>query len=92
MPTPMHELSIAAAAFQAPVSSTSKTAWLSAEPAAAMNSAAKSLQRYCSDAGMTPLASEWWHFNDLDAYARVKDHAGEGGTVLANLYSRSPSR
>lgn len=92
MPTPMHELSIAAAAFQTPVPSSSKTAWRSAAPAANMNDAAKRLQRYCTDAGLTPLASEWWHFNDLDAYDRIKDDPGEGALALSTLYSQPPSQ
>ena len=90
MPTPMHELSIAAAAFQAPVSSSSKTAWRAAAPAATMNDAAKSLQKYCVDAGLTPLASEWWHFNDLDAYESVQGNAGDGRAILTDIYSQSP--
>ena len=30
------------------------------------------MQRYCTAYGLTPLASEWWHFNDL----RALDTAG----------------
>lgn len=90
MPTAMHELSIAAAAFQTPVSSQSKTAWRSASSTESMNSAARKLQQYCTDAGLTPLASEWWHFNDLDAYAHIKANAGSGDTILKELYSTPP--
>jgi D-alanyl-D-alanine dipeptidase len=90
MPTAMHELSIAAAAFSKPVSSTSSSAWRGALPASAMNDAALALQKYCTDAGLTPLASEWWHFNDLAAYGRIKNNAGQGGFVLTELYSRPP--
>lgn len=67
MPTQIHELSIAAIAFTAPVSAKSPTAWKSATLAGSMNDAAIRLQKYCTTAGLTPLASEWWHFNDLDA-------------------------
>lgn len=27
---------------------------------------------------MTPLASEWWHFNDLDAQNKVRMTSGNG--------------
>ncbi|MFZ2848026.1 MAG: SH3 domain-containing protein, partial [Trichococcus flocculiformis] len=66
MPTTIHELSMASATFTGPVKSSSPTAWLQANLADTMNEAAILLQRYCTDAGLTPLASEWWHFNDLD--------------------------
>ena len=33
---------------------------------------------YCTNAGMTPLASEWWHFNDLDAQNKVRMTSGNG--------------
>lgn len=90
MPTAMHELSIAAAAFKSPVPSSSDAAWREAAPSLTMTDAALTLQRYCADAGLTPLASEWWHFNDLDAYARVKNNPGEGASVLTRVYSRVP--
>jgi len=67
MPTKMHELSAKAVAFAWPVDSKSKTAWKQVPPAESMNEAALLLQAYCTEAGMSPLASEWWHFNDLDA-------------------------
>ena len=34
---------------------------------------ARGLQRYCTGAGLTPLASEWWHFNDLEAYFHYRN-------------------
>lgn len=90
MPTPIHELSIAAAAFSQPVSSSSPTAWRSARPAEGMNQAAQALQKYCADAGLTPLASEWWHFNDLETYERIKNDAGTGEFILTRVHSAAP--
>ena len=50
-----------------------------AGPAAdTMNEAALLLRTYCTDAGLTPLASEWWHFNDLDAQNKVRMTSGNG--------------
>ncbi len=78
MPSAMHELSSAAACFTAPVSSGSATAWKRATPASTMTEGALRLQGYCTGAGMTPLASEWWHFNDLDAQNQVRTTSGNG--------------
>ena len=35
-------------------------------------------RRCAAAAGMTPLASEWWHFNDLDAQNKVRMTSGNG--------------
>ena len=78
MPSAMHELSSAAACFTGPVSSSSSTAWKRATAAASMTDGARRLQGYCTSAGMTPLASEWWHFNDLDAQNKVRMTSGNG--------------
>ena len=65
MPSAMHELSSSAIRFQTPTSSTAMPGdlenWLEAFAA---SEGAKRLQNYCADAGLIPLASEWWHFND----------------------------
>ena len=73
MPTPIHELSAAAISLEKPVNSYSPTAWKSIQPAGSMTADALRLRGYCVDAGMSPLASEWWHFNDLDTKERVGD-------------------
>lgn len=78
MPSAMHELSSAAACFTRPVSSGSNTAWKKATAAASMTEGARRLQGYCTNVGMTPLASEWWHFNDLDAQNVVRKTSGNG--------------
>ena len=63
MPTAMHELSVAAVTFKYGVG---KDAWKSAPLSKGMqeSTGAQLLQKYCTQAGMTPLASEWWHFDD----------------------------
>ena len=90
MPTPMHELSMASAAFSGPVNSKSRTAWGQAAPASAMNDAALRLQTYLTGAGLTPLASEWWHFNDLDALDLTAANPGSGGFTLSKCLSVPP--
>ena len=89
MPTEMHELSPAAASMAYGVNSLSATAWKSVPMAKSMTDAAKALRTYCVNAGMSPLASEWWHMNDLDARAAT-NAAGTGnfritGNVSAAL-------
>ena len=90
MPTTIHELSMASATFTGPVKSSSPTAWLQANLADTMNEAAILLQRYCTDAGLTPLASEWWHFNDLDARFATEDNSSKGEYLLDATMSEAP--
>ena len=90
MPTPMHELSIQAAAFQTPVSSRNDLSWRKAQLSPGMTPGAIQLQDYCTAAGMSPLASEWWHFNDLAALMETTDHPGSGMFRLQECVSRTP--
>ncbi len=90
MPTPMHELSEAAATFTGPVSGSSRTAWKSATLSKSMNAPAKRLQKYMTDAGLTPLASEWWHFNDLDALEATSADKSTGKYILTSVVSEAP--
>jgi len=90
MPTPIHELSAQSAAFAAPVDSKSRTAWKNAAPSPKMNRAALRLQSYCAKAGLTPLASEWWHFNDLDAAEATRSNPSSGRYTLSKCPSAAP--
>ncbi len=67
MPTPIHELGRASASLAYPVTSRNDTAWRITPNAPAMTDGACRMRSYCAEAGLTPLASEWWHFNDLTA-------------------------
>ncbi|HRG31398.1 MAG TPA: D-alanyl-D-alanine carboxypeptidase family protein, partial [Trichococcus flocculiformis] len=90
MPTTIHELSMASATFTGPVKSSSPTAWLQATLADTMNEAAILLQRYSTEAGLTPLASEWWHFNDLDARFSTEGNSSKGEYLLDATMSEAP--
>ena len=92
MPTPIHELSRAAATYTAPVTINSTTAWKNAEMTQAMasNEPALGLQRYCTDAELTPLASEWWHFNDLSTRSQVLENQGIGDFLISSVRSAAP--
>lgn len=48
-----------------------------------MTEGAKLLRTYCTNAGLSPLASEWWHFNDLDVRSATKS-TGTGGFDITN--------
>lgn len=71
MQTAMHELSVNAVALKRPVAGNSKDAWKNVENSPLMTEGSVILKRYCTETGMSPLASEWWHFNDLDAVAEL---------------------
>lgn len=90
MPTPIHELSAAAVSLSKPVNSYSSTAWQSVAPAASMTADALLLKELCTGAGLSPLASEWWHFNDLDAKAVIGDRYTTDAFYLDTCVSEIP--
>lgn len=92
MPTNIHELSIRACTFQYGVPSHSQTAWKQAKPSSAMTDYALRLQKYCTDAGLTPLSSEWWHFGDLDALKISESLGVNGSFVLKDNVSHAPQK
>ena len=71
MITPIHDLTVDSAVYvyQSGMVIYDKTAWQSYTQTAAFagNLDCRRLQRYMTDAGLTPFAAEWWHFNDVDA-------------------------
>ncbi len=83
MPTQMHELSMAAASTTGPGSR---------ELAAGMNEPAAALRSYFEGAGMSPLESEWWHFNDFAARDRAGSYLSTGNFVIEGTLSRPPER
>lgn len=89
MPTQIHELSIASATFTEPVSSLSETAWKKSTLSSSMNSESIKLQSYFTNAGFTPLASEWWHFNDLESLNTVHD-SSMGNYIITECLSSAP--
>lgn len=71
MQTPMHELGRASSSIAYPVRTRTGTAWKKAPLNRKMTKAAKRLRGYMIAAGLTPIASEWWHFDDWDARKQV---------------------
>ncbi len=90
MQTPMHELSIASISMVKPVSSKSDTAWRSVAVAPTMNAQALMLRKICTGVGLSPLASEWWHFNDLATAALVDDSPNIGDYYINDIMSIPP--
>lgn len=91
MPSEIHELSSQSAIFTTGVTSRNDIAWRTAVYNERMNEAAILLQRYNTHAGLTPLASEWWHFNDLESRDLVSEKAGDGNFVLTEVLSTIPT-
>ncbi|WP_161879001.1 M15 family metallopeptidase [Alkalibacterium sp. MB6] len=91
MQTPMHELSVDSVIYQSPFSSSSQTAWLEHELVDEMTEGSIRLQGYATEAGLTPIASEWWHFNDLDAVEELGEEAGTGDFHLTETLNSQPT-
>ncbi len=86
MPTEIHELSVDAVTFKMPVDSKSTTAWLESELSDHMNEYAIKLQKYATNSGLIPIASEWWHFNDLS----IVWNGSNGNYYIENNFSGLP--
>ena len=74
--TLIHELSYNSRIYTKPITPIySDTAWKRGTPtvAFAASESAKRLQKYMTDTGFTPLASEWWHYNDISARNALGD-------------------
>jgi len=90
MPTEMHELSLRSAVFQgSPPASTNDTAWRSSTLAPTMTPGAVKLQNILTEAGFTPLASEWWHFNHLPSRTLI-DGSINGQFLTPTIHSEVP--
>lgn len=91
MHTAMHELSAQSAIYTQPVPANDRTAWQTAAANPNNSSNVALLQHYLiTNGGLTPLASEWWHFNDLDALDALQNQKGNGDFVLSSTYSEIP--
>ena len=90
MPTAMHELSSYAVMLSRPVAANSPDAWRGVAFADSMTEAAILLVQYATDVGFTPIASEWWHFNDLDARVVTDEARIVGEFYTETIYSVSP--
>ena len=91
MPTPIHELSNLAVVFVEPLPLTDLEAWRTMPLSPTMNDSAILLQSYMTQAGLYPLESEWWHFEDALALEQNKGHTSKGDYVFKQVYSHLPN-
>lgn len=91
MQTNIHKFSIQSAIYSAPVTVHSSTAWEQAIALPAVNQYTFLLQKYMTNNGLTPLASEWWHFNDLDSLNLLNGTLGTGEFILNKTASKLPN-
>lgn len=90
MPTQIHDMSADSVALTNPVESMDREAWKTDPPAATMTESALKLQNYMTENEMYPLASEWWHFNDIDAREKSDINSGTGNFFITECLSRAP--
>lgn len=88
MHTPFHELSIESSIFNEPVNSKTDEAWRTKVMRDDLTEGTKLLQKYMTLGGMTPLASEWWHFNDVQAMNDIEGYRGIGDFTVTEIVSR----
>ena len=98
MPTPMHELSYLSGTFTGPTNTYTAGAWKTALNSGAVKRAefwtdgAQTLQDIFVEADMEPLASEWWHFNDLAAWSAANRAKAAGEfEVGTQSFSMTPA-
>lgn len=90
MHTPIHELSIESAIFDRPIAARDRNGWRELNINPEMTEPSLRMQEYLVAAGFTPLASEWWHFNDVDALDDMDEHAGIGEYRITELLNSEP--
>jgi D-alanyl-D-alanine dipeptidase len=90
MQSDMHELSTLSAIFDSTVHARSETAWIGVPLWPIVTAWTIQLLEYCSNAGLTPLASEWWHFNDLENTRLATDWEITGEYMIEKSYSIPP--
>jgi len=90
MPTAMHELSPLAISLAEPAPSRDRDAWRAIPLADTMTPGAIILRNYFDRAGFTPIASEWWHFNDLGGLVVASELGIEGAFYIDDILSVLP--
>lgn len=80
MQTPIHQLSIQSVIFDNPARKTYSKK---------VTDGTLKLHQYMTSAGFTPLASEWWHFDDNKAF---RSRSNRGNYVINRLFSQPPEK
>ena len=90
MQSPMHELSVAAVLFKNSIRLSHISALRNTELSDSVTSETIKLLEYCMNAGLTPLASEWWHYDDLNGLQRSAASGINGRYRIDENYSAAP--
>lgn len=90
MQTPMHELSVASVIFDKKIPSKEKELLLAEPLNVLVTEPTIRLHQYAKEAGFTPIASEWWHFNDLDAVESLGEMSGQGKFRISETMNQKP--
>ena len=91
MPTTVHELSAQAVVLRHGVQWNRTTGWGNVPFADTMTEGAKALHYIFVNAGFIPLASEWWHFDDMDARNAIRGRGINGNFHIKNSASEEPN-
>lgn len=91
MQTPFHELSADSVLLSAPIAAMDRDGWRKLGFHEDVTEATKRLVDYMDEAGLTPVASEWWHFNDLDAIEALGADASIGNFDISTSINSQPS-
>lgn len=91
MYSPIFELSTASAMLMRPIAARDRVGWKEIPYQDHVNEEAQRLEAYMFEADMIPIASEWWHFNDIDVLEAFEEELGEGNFHLDRVFNLPPS-
>lgn len=89
MPSHIHDLSINGVVYTSPISNPTRADDAKIKTSVKNNTGAMRLHNVCMNAGLVPLASEWWHFNDNETKSVVGDNGG-GSWYASECLSVAP--
>ena len=87
MQSEMHELSGASAIFTEGIISSDNVRWRTATFFPHVTEGTRILFNYMTGSDMSPLCSEWWHFNDLEATSLAIENNVVGKFQIEKSYS-----
>ena len=90
MQTPMHELSAASVLFKSYIRLNSFGSLRTSDLIDTVTPETLKLMEYCMLAGLTPLASEWWHYDDHQGIQRAAAAGVSGRYRIEENFSVSP--
>ncbi|GEN50374.1 SH3 domain-containing protein [Alkalibacterium pelagium] len=91
MYSPIFELSTASAMLERPIAARDRVGWQNIPYMNHVNEEARRLEAYMFEADLIPIASEWWHFNDIDVLEEFEDELGDGNFHLDTVMNHLPS-